>query len=97
MVTISPSQKSKLGDIGSFSLPAGKFRGFLICKGWSKFCKTVCYVLHGATFKYPTVRKAYIRNLEDSKRPDFVIDAISAITILEAKNIRKFNKGRLCK
>ena len=65
---------SKLGlAIWTFSLPA-----VTTCPGASRLCQTLCYARKGR-FVFADVQRAYQRNLELSRRPDFAAKAIRRI------------------
>ena len=66
MVVSLTKGNKKLGKIPSFSLPAGS-----TCPGQSTVCAGDCYAMKGY-FVYPSVQRSYERNLEATKREDFV-------------------------
>lgn len=73
---------SKLGDIWTFSLPAGDS-----CPGETETCAGLCYA-KGGFFRMPSVKISQARAFEVSKKPSFVPNMIAFIKRFGIKMIR---------
>jgi hypothetical protein len=75
------------GRIWSFSIPA-----VATCPGRSALCERNCYARNFER-SWPSVLASYLRNLEASRRPDFVKRAVAFIVAHDVKVVRVHTAG----